>query len=296
MNFAQFAGSYGLIIHDIYPGTKIKRCPTELHPRSDNGAYFFDGDRGWVMAWDGDGRVHWWNDTNAKAWTDAEKREWATRKRQDEIKREAGYRRAAEAADAALRACKPAQHNYLRSKNLPDTLGLVNDAHELMVAMRSVDTNHLVGLQVIKFLTDERVWQKKMLPGMKAKGAVLRLGPSFASETWLCEGYATGLTIEAAIRRLNLNASVLICFSDRNMVHVAPMVKGKKFIFADHDASGAGERAAVDTGLPYCMSPNLGEDANDLYARAGLMAVCKLIMDTRLDRVVSQQGGAHASA
>lgn len=293
MNFAQFACSYGLIIHDVYPGARIKRCPTELHPRSDNGAYFYDGDRGWVMAWDGDGKVHWWNDENAVPWTDAEKREWAARKRHDELKREEGYQRAAQAAEAALRACKPAEHVYLRSKNLPETMGLVNEAHELMVPMRTVDTNQLLGVQIIKWLTNEREWQKKMFPGMKAKGAVLRLGPRHGAETWLCEGYATGLTIEAAIRRLNLNACVMICFSDRNMVHVAPMATGRKFVFADHDESGAGERAARDTGLPYCMSPTSGEDANDMYSRAGLTAVGKLIMDTRLGRI-GQHGGAHA--
>lgn len=297
MNFAQFACSYGLIVHDVYPSTKIKRCATELHPRSSNGAYFFDGDRGWVMAWDGDGRTHWWNDPDAKPWTDAEKREWAARKRQEEAQREQGYRRAADAAETALRACKPAQHNYLRSKSLPDVLGLVNDAHELIVPMRALDSNQLLGVQVIRFLTDERKWEKKMQYGMKAKGAVLRLGSRNAAETWLVEGYATGLTVEAAIRRLSLNASVLVCFSDGNMKHVAPMVMGQKFVFADNDESGAGERAARDTGLPFCMSPKVGEDANDFYARAGLLAVCKLLMDTRLNRAgARQQGEAHAQA
>ena len=75
MNFAQFASSFGLLIPDVYPSTRIRRCPTELHPRSTNGAYFYDGDRGWVMTWDGDGKVNWWNDANAKPWTDAEKQE-----------------------------------------------------------------------------------------------------------------------------------------------------------------------------------------------------------------------------
>lgn len=281
MNFPLFASLHGLIVGDAYPGDKIKRCPTELHPRSDNGAYFFDGSRGWAMAWDGDGKVHWWNDENATPWTEADKRVWADRKRQEEQRREAGYQRAAAAAETLLRACKPLQHNYLRSKQLPDALGLVSEDLELLVPMRSLDTNKLVGAQVIKWLMDERQWQKKMLPGMRAKGAVLRLGQRHKAETWLCEGYATGLSIDAAIQRLRLDASVLICFSDRNMVHVAPMVKGRKFVFADNDVSGAGERAAKDTGLPYCMSPCLGEDANDLHAREGIMALCKLMLETR---------------
>lgn len=281
MTFHAFASTHGLIVGDLYGSDKIRRCPTELHPRSDNGAYFFDGRRGWVMAWDGDGKVHWWNDPNDTPWTDAEKREWAARRRKEEARRQEGYRQAAERAAAILRTCKPLSHNYLRSKGLPDAPGLAMPDGELFVPMRDVANNQLVGGQIIKWLMDERKWEKKMLTGMRAKGAVLRLGSNKAPETWLVEGFATGLSVEAALRRLNVNASVMVCFSDRNMVHVAPMVKGRKFIFADHDASGAGERAAKDAGLPYCMSPELGEDANDMHQRAGLMTVCRQIMDLR---------------
>jgi phage/plasmid primase-like uncharacterized protein len=281
LNFPTFASLHGLIIGDVYASDKIKRCPTEMHPRSDNGAYFFDGRRGWVFAWDGEGKTIWWNDETATPWTEAEKREWAAKKRAEEQEREKGYRRAALNAEHIIKRCKPLTHNYLRSKQLPDVLGLVNEEGELFVPMRNLETNALQGGQVIKWLMEEREWQKKMLPGMRAKGAVLRLGSRHSGETWLCEGYATGLSIEAALRRLSLNASVLICFSDRNMVHVAPMVKGRKFVFADHDKSGAGQRAANDTALPFCMSPVEGEDANDLHARAGILTVCGLMMETR---------------
>ena len=77
-----------------------------------------------------------------------------------------------------------------------------------------------------------------------------------------------------AVRQMRLNAAVLVCFSDSNMVHVAALTKGsRRYVFADNDKSGAGERAAKETGLPYCMSPTLGEDANDLHKREGLVAV-----------------------
>ena len=52
-------------------------------------------------------------------------------------------------------------------------------------------------------------------------------------------------------------------------------------MFADNDESLTGERAAQVTGLPYCMSPVVGEDANDMHARAGLLAVAKTIMNMR---------------
>lgn len=281
MTFQSFAMAHGLIINDVYPSEKIKRCGTEDKPRSTNGAYFFDGERGFVFRWDGEAKPIWWNDQRVNPWSDAEKREWSEKKRAAERCREDGYRRAAANAAKLIAACKPAEHNYLRSKQLPSVLGLVNDELELIVPMRNAINNELVGAQTIKWLMDERVWQKKMTYGMRAKGAVFRLGPKQAPETWLVEGYATGLTVEAALRQLRINASVLICFSANNLTHVASAVTGRKFVFADHDKSGTGEAAAKQTGLPYCMSPVEGEDANDLFDRAGLLALCKFIMEAR---------------
>lgn len=154
--------------------------------------------------------------------------------------------------------------------------------------MRDYATNELRGAQVIRWTDTEDEpgvmrWQKKMTYGMQARGAVLRLGPARAQETILCEGYATGLSIELAARQMRLGAAVLVCFSDSNMVHVAEKTKGHRYCFADNDRSGAGERAAKETGLPYCMSPVLGEDANDLHKRAGLMALCSHLMRVRTE-------------
>lgn len=193
----------------------------------------------------------------------------------------AGHKRAATRAAELIRACKPAPHNYLRSKQLPEALGLVNADNELLVPMRDIETNELVGAQIIRWLMESREWEKKMLPGMRAKSAVLRLGPLLSREHWLVEGYATGLSVEAALRRLSVKATVLVCFSAHNLTYIATKVSGRRFVFADHDSSGAGQRAAIDTGLPFCMSPVTGEDANDMHARAGLMALSKLIMEVR---------------
>ena len=120
-----------------------------------------------------------------------------------------------------------------------------------------------------------------MLHGMKAKNAVFRLGPKTASETILCEGYATGLSIELAVRLLRLNAAVMVCFSAGNLVNVAPQIKGRKFVFADNDESQAGENAAKKTGLPYCMADTVGFDANDLHVRDGLYKLADMVMRAR---------------
>jgi putative DNA primase/helicase len=42
---------------------------------------------------------------------------------------------------------------------------------------------------------------------------------------------------------------------------------------ADNDKSGAGEKAAKETGLPWAMPSAVGMDANDLHQRDGLRAL-----------------------
>jgi len=276
-DFIQFARAHGVEIGDLQTGERIRRCATVEHPRSKNGAYWWDGSRGWVQAWDGDGQVHWFDDPQAKPWTDADKRAWAALRQSEAQAREAAYANAALRAGVMLRSTTPGQHGYLMRKGLPDVHGLRLPDGALFVPMRHLESNALQGGQVIRWLPDAMKWEKKMVAGMRAKGAVLRLGPKTAAETFLCEGYATGLSIELAGRLLRLSASVLVCFSAGNLQHVAPQLKGRATVFADNDESGAGEAAARSTGLPYVMSPILGEDANDFHVRAGLFQLGALL-------------------
>ncbi len=122
----------------------------------------------------------------------------------------------------------------------------------------------------------------------------MTLGPRRVNEVVLCEGYATGLSIDKALRVMRLPITVLICFNDSNMKLIASKLKGvKAYVFADHDPpqrdpvkalinpGEAGQRAAIATGLPWVMSPVEGEDANDLYKRAGVMEVTKLLFEAR---------------
>lgn len=289
MSFIRFALAHGVLINEakFFASERIKRCPTVEHPKSTNGAYFWDGSRGWAYAWDGDARVHWYDDPNAKPWTEAEKGAWRAKRDAARAGEASEHRRAAERAAEMLRSTAPDRHDYLIRKRLFETQGLVLPTGELLVPMRNPLTNELQGAQIIRWNSEAMKWEKKMLPGMKAKGAVLRLGPDNATETIFCEGYATGLSIEAAVRQMRLHAAVLVCFSDSNMVTVAGMVtRGRRYVFADHDKSGAGERAARETGLPFCMSPTLGDDANDLHARDGLLPLCALLMHVRQQEVV----------
>ena len=178
-----------------------------------------------------------------------------------------------------IRSAHTDTHPYLQYKSLPDAKALVAPDGELIVPMRDVADNSLLGAQVVKLVDNE--WNKKMIFGMRAKGSVFRIGKKQASEVVLVEGFATGLSVDIALRLSRLNAAVLVCFSASNLLYVASRVSGKRYIFADNDASQTGEKAAIASGLPYCMSDVVGEDANDLHARAGALAVAKKIMEAR---------------
>ena len=58
-DFVTFAHSHGVLIDHakLFASQRIRRCPTTENPRTLNGAYFWDGERGWVWAWDGEGKA-----------------------------------------------------------------------------------------------------------------------------------------------------------------------------------------------------------------------------------------------
>ena len=284
LSFVSFARAHGVVIEPakLFAGERIRRCPTIEHPRKENGAYFWDGHRGWVFNWEDGAKVQWWNDPSARPWTEAEKAEWKRKRDAANTAQQKQYEQAAKQAETLIAKAAQDHHNYLEYKGLKEVKGLVLPDGALAVPMRNVITNKLQGCQTIRWDAEQRTYIKKMQFGMQARNAVFRLGPKSAQETILCEGYATGLSIEMAARRMRLNASVLVCFSDRNLVNVSSQIKGRKYAYADNDKSGAGERAAQDAEIAYCMSDTLGNDANDDHRKSGLMVVCKKLMEVRM--------------
>lgn len=273
-DFLSFARAHGVLICDLDTSGRLCRVPTEDHPRKRNGAYRFDGERGFVFRWDADAKAIWFDRPDYKPDpAEIRRREAMVRAMHEEQLRK--HDEAAMLAASMLKSCIPAFHDYLDSKGLRHYQGLVLPDGALFVPMRGLSGN-LQGAQVIRW--NGRGFDKRMLPGMKAKGAVFRIGPTSPAKTILCEGYATGLSIKLAAKQMRLSAAVLVCFSAGNIEHVAPQVKGAKAVFADHDESGRGEEAARNAGLPYVMSDRIGEDANDLHQRAGLFAVCGALM------------------
>jgi putative DNA primase/helicase len=282
MTFIDFARAHGVDIDPgkLYPSEKIKRCGTVERPNSGNGAYFWDGERGWVMDWSGEARVIWFEDPKAKPWTDEEKRQWALKRSAAASEQDRKYDRTALEADKTLRSAKMDHHPYLEIKGFKETRGLVL-GDKLLIPMRNVSTNKLQGYQSIRWDGDLRKYEKKMLHGMRAKNAVLFLGSRDAPECWLVEGFATGLSVRHALRSVGIPASVVICFSASNMIQVASQIPGTRFVFADNDESKTGEKSAMQTGLPWIMADTVGWDANDLHLKESLFAVVGKIMACR---------------
>jgi len=287
MSFIDFARAHGVEIdyNKLYPSERIKRTGTVSKPKSDNGAYFWDGQRGWVMDWSGEARVVWYEDPHAKPWTDEEKRAWASKRASAATDQERKYDQAALQADIVLRSAKMDHHGYLEIKGFKETRGLVLD-DKLLIPMRNVTTNKLQGYQSIRWDMEERKYEKKMLHGMRAKNAVLFLGDRDSQEVWLVEGFATGLSVRHALRSVGIPAAVVVCFSASNLIQVADQIKGRRFVFVDNDESKTGENSAIKTGLPWTMADTVGYDANDLHLKESLWAVVAKIMELRKREMV----------
>jgi len=277
MTFEQFAASHGLIMDaGIVPG-RWMRVPTVDHPRSDNGAYKYLGDVGWVQNWATMPEpVTWRPEKHEIQRIDVERIRRDAERHQRRVRD--GWARAASRASEIISKAKQDEHPYLECKGFSDHKGLVTDDGALLVPMRHWRTNALVGLQIITWDAEARRYDKRMLPGMRARGAVFRLGSARAPRTWLVEGYATGLSVCAALSLMRLRDSVLVCFSAGNLVAVSKDIGTQGLVcFADHDRSGAGEHAAKEAGIPYVMAPTPGDDANDMHRHDGIIRVAALM-------------------
>ena len=276
MTFLDFAAAHGLIIDSLVEG-QWKRVKTTDKPKKRNGSYKFMGEVGFLQNHATMDKVAVWRPDGVVERIDRA----AMRKMQAKSAAEERFRQtqAREVAEKMVKRASLATHPYLVSKGFPLEQGLVLDG-ELLIPMREFSLYR-------QFNSLQRIsadGTKLFLPGGKAKGSVFFIGPFVARERWLVEGYATGLSVRAALRELHREAQVVVTFSASNLAHVGRLVANLQpvaYVFADNDKSGAGAKAAEETGLPWAMPAAEGMDANDLHTQQGLRTLVALIRQVR---------------
>ena len=270
MSFTLFAQAHGLLIRDLIADGRFHRTRTEDKPKKRNGVYLYTGDRGVVKNWATMDKFAAWMDGKQRR-VGAQVVRDISRSIQDERKR---HEAARELAATLISECEHGKHPYLASKGFPEALGLVHTSGDLLIPMRDCQDYGVIN-SVQRIKPDGG---KKFLPGGKAKGSIFIIARGARGERFLVEGYATGLSVQAALIQLCKRCEIWVCFSAGNLVYVSQFVRRPAYVVADNDASFAGLKAARETGLSYVVPDTIGEDGNDLHQRAGIRALVELLL------------------
>jgi putative DNA primase/helicase len=274
MDFIQFARSHGIIINELPTVGSWKRYPTEDHPKKRNGAVKYMGSHGFVQNHATSTVVSLWKPDSINAPTDMRAIIIGQAKAEQERKK-----LAIEATNKAVRMLNDSgyrTHAYLEAKGFPDEQGSVlniENKRVLLIPMRLGKS--LCGVQ--------QIWEdgtKKFLYGQRTSGATFAFDNKGLNI--VCEGYATALSVRAAMKQLKRRYTIHVCFSAGNMVRVAEGLE-PGLVIADNDKSGTGQQAAADIGWPVWMSDLEGEDANDYHRRVGLFGLSQSLTQSMLD-------------
>jgi phage/plasmid primase-like uncharacterized protein len=271
MDFIQFARSHGIIIDDHPPLGVWKRYPTEDHPRSKNGAVKFMGDVGFVQNHATSTVVSIWKPDSPI--TAKVKSSYLSSIRKAEDDRRKQQQVAIQRAIGMLNGSGFSTHPYLTSKGFEAEQGNVlwiEGKPVLLIPMRIGGS--LVGLQQI-----DAEGGKKFLYGQRTSGATFTFDNKGVNI--VCEGYATALSVRAAMKQMKQRYTLHVCFSAGNMVKVAAGLE-RGIVIADNDASGTGQEAAQKIGWPTWMSDRTGEDANDFHMRVGMFQFTQSLTHT----------------
>ena len=262
MDFIDFARGHGIIINELPPIGSWKRYPTEDHPRKRNGACKYMGTHGFVQNHATSTVVSLWRPENADR-IKLDMRAIVIEQARAERERAKLASAAVSKAVSMLNASGNATHPYLEAKGFDREMGIVlkiDNQPVLLIPMRTGKS--LVGLQ--------QIWPdgtKKFLYGQRTAGATFTFDNKGINI--VCEGYATALSVRAAMRQLKRRYTIHVCFSAGNMVRVAEGLE-PGLVIVDNDESGTGQQAAASIGWPTWISDRVGEDANDYHKRVGL--------------------------
>lgn len=260
MHLLDFCRLHGVIVDREPPIGMWKRYPTQDKPTHRNGAVKYMGTHAFIQNHATMTEIEVWHaegdsvmDPNkARKLVEAAHRD--IREKQEKAAQKAGF---------ILHQCQIGYHPYLEKKGFAGEQGNIwkkDDELLLVIPMRV--GHRLVGCQLIS-----EDGTKKFLFGQRTSGAAYvfdNKGPNI-----LCEGYATALSIKAAMKALKRRYTLYTCFSAGNLAKVAATLP-KGFVVADNDASRTGQNTAEQIGWPYWMPDTTGLDANDVHQRDGL--------------------------
>jgi putative DNA primase/helicase len=267
MHLLDFCRIHGVIVDHEPPIGVWKRYPTQDKPSHRNGAVKYMGTHAFVQNHATQTEISVWHaegdsvmDPNkARKLVEAAHRD--IREKQEKAAQKAGF---------ILHQCQIGYHPYFKRKGFEEEQGNVwktDDGLLLVIPMRV--GHHLVGCQIIR-----EDGEKKFLFGQRTSGAYFcfdNKGPNI-----LCEGYATALSIRAAMKALKRRYTLYTCFSAGNMKKVAATLPSG-FVVADNDLSRTGQNTAEAIGWPYFMSESVG-DFNDLHQSTSLFK-CSQALD-----------------
>ncbi|MEQ1955989.1 hypothetical protein [Mesorhizobium sp. CN2-181] len=271
----------------------------------------------------GDGRVivndvnvtafNWQTNETSTVWMTGEVTAKQRREIAQEIERENRRRveRAARASALASRmveASRLSTHPYLVRKGFSEEKALVlgaadvlrlaadpahNSTGEYLVSAggeRAIVMPARIGHKITSL---QLIWEdgtKKFIFGGAIECASHRIATGV--DTWLCEGFATGLSLRAALHGLGLRSTVLCCFSAANVAAVARRLSDRRiFLGTDNDKPlpqygglGTGEYFARQADRPYGMPPVIGNDFNDMHQKDGIFAVQRVLTSVMAGR------------
>jgi phage/plasmid primase-like uncharacterized protein len=260
MHLLDFCRLHGVIVDREPPIGIWKRYPTLDKPTHRNGAVKHMGTHAFIQNHATQTEISVWHaegdsvmDPNkARKLVEAANRD--IREKQEKAAQKAGF---------ILHQCQIGYHPYLEKKGFADEQGNVWKHEDKLLLVIPMRVGHkLVGCQLI-----DEDGTKKFLFGQRTSGAAFvfdNRGPNI-----LCEGYATALSIKAAMKALKRRYTLHVTFSAGNMKKVADTLP-KGFVVADNDASRTGLNTAQQIGWPYWMPDTEGMDANDVHVRDGL--------------------------
>lgn len=270
MDFLRFAAAHGLVISNYLVTGRITRCGTSNKPMAKNGAYYFEQDFGWCMDW----RVHdspqiWITDKEI----DQKEIQVKIRKSQEKYNQERTRinQQAIKKAQAMMSQCRNDISAYLSSKGFPEMCFnmLVEDGKDPLLCVPMRVDGKISGLQTI-----DPSGSKKFLYGTNASYATFDIGHGL--NVFLCEGLATGFSMQKIAGTLKIPYRIRVCFSAGNMAKIAKL-HDKCILIADHDSSGTGQRVAVESGKRFYMPPVVDTDLNDECNQSGYFSVSQKI-------------------